>query len=287
MLIRCIFYVLMLLVLPIQAHAQEMLIPKLEEDIAYGKDPLQKLDIYSPRALSKPAPVLVFVHGGGWTNGDKSMAKRHGLYYARRGVVLVSFNYRLSPKDNHPAQVKDCAAAMKWVVDNIRRYNGDVKNIHVSGHSAGAHLVALLATDPSYLKAHGLQSNIMKTVIPLDSASYDLVTDLEGIGARRVNRLVDRNFGASEQEKRDASPLYHVQKAGKQPVGYYPAFEVFVTGRRPDAVEQTKSFVAALKKAGAPAQAHVIEDRSHRDMNLELSDESSPIAKRVAEILWP
>lgn len=118
----------------------------ISRDIAYGDDPLQVLDLYVPGgSADKPRPVLLFVHGGGFTRGDK-----HGEFYpdnvtawaASHGMVGVNINYRLAPANPWPAGAKDLAAAIAWTRANIARHGGDPDRIILWGHSAGANHVA-------------------------------------------------------------------------------------------------------------------------------------------------
>jgi len=114
-------------------------------DVAYGADPLQKLDLYEPKGAHDPLPVMVFVHGGAFVRGDK-----HGAYYpdnftswaARNGMVGVNINYRLAPGAPYPGGAQDLAAALAWVRANIASHGGDPRRIVLWGHSAGAnHIV--------------------------------------------------------------------------------------------------------------------------------------------------
>src|SRR5438876_3974931 len=129
------------------------------QDLAYveGKDPdasSHKLDLYLPQG-KKDFPVLVFLHGGCWTFGDKSGGDLYPPFaraLAGHGVGVVLPNYRLSPWVKHPAHVKDAARAVAWTRKNVGKYGGDANRLFVGGHSAGGHLAALLATDEQYLK---------------------------------------------------------------------------------------------------------------------------------------
>lgn len=117
---------------------------RIERDVAYGPDPLHKLDIYSTGGAA-PRPVLLFVHGGAFVRGDK-----HGTFYpdniplwaAKQGMVGVTINYRLAPDNPWPAGAQDLAAAIAWTRANIARHGGDPERIVLFGHSAGANHVA-------------------------------------------------------------------------------------------------------------------------------------------------
>jgi triacylglycerol lipase len=123
----------------------------ITRDVAYGSDPLQKLDLFVPETRDTKRPTLLFVHGGGFVGGDK-----HGPFYpdnitawaAKHGMVGVNINYRLAPKDPWPAAAQDVASAVAWVHANIGRYGGDPDRIILWGHSAGANDVADFVARP-------------------------------------------------------------------------------------------------------------------------------------------
>ena len=147
-------------------------------DVPYaapGGDPkLNSLDIYAPEGKTK-CPVVVFIHGGGWQIGDKrSGAQAKGKGFPEQGYVFVSINYRLAPKVKHPVLAQDVAKAIAYVHANIGKYGGDPDRIFVMGHSAGAHLAALVSTDDRYLNAEGLTLKTLRGTILLDGGSYDM-----------------------------------------------------------------------------------------------------------------
>src|SRR5262245_37016196 len=143
-------------------------------DVAYydgpDADPAKhKLDLFLPKG-PKDFPVVVFVHGGAWHRGDKSFLGVYsslGAFLARHGVGAAVVNYRLSPAVRHPEHAHDVARAVAWVHGNVARYGGRPDELFLCGHSAGGHLVALLATDPSYLKAEGVKPGAVRGVIAL------------------------------------------------------------------------------------------------------------------------
>ena len=149
----------------------------IQRDIAYGSDPLQKLDVFTPDGaqpssgnMGKKLPVLLFVHGGGFTRGSK-----HGDFYpdnitlwaAKNGMVGVNIDYRLAPMDPWPAGVKDLASSIAWTKANIARYGGDPNSIVLFGHSAGANHVADYAAHP---EVRGAEASSVKGVVLLSPA---------------------------------------------------------------------------------------------------------------------
>src|SRR5262249_45556360 len=144
------------------------------KNIAYFDDPgadclRHRCDVFAPKG-GENYPVVVLVHGGVWTIGDKSCVGLYsavGKFLAKNGIVAVLPNYRLWPWVKHPEHVKDVARAVAWTVKNCGNYGGSADNIFLVGHSAGGHLVALLATDETYLKAEGLSRANIKGVMPI------------------------------------------------------------------------------------------------------------------------
>jgi len=140
----------------------------IQRDVAYGSDNLQKLDVFTlDGAKSKKLPVLLFVHGGGFTRGDKHAAfypDNITLWAANSGMVGVNINYRLAPGVPWPGGVKDLAAAISWTKANIARYGGDPNRIVLFGHSAGANHVADYAAHP---EVRGAEASSVKGVILL------------------------------------------------------------------------------------------------------------------------
>lgn len=128
---------------------------RIAQDIAFGDNVRQRLDIYAPsnRDDAGALPVIVFIHGGGWRDGDKAGYEFAGRALASRGFLTVVPNYRLSPAIHFPAFVEDGAAALRWVRTNIVNQGGDPERIVLVGHSAGAHIAALLAMDEQWLGA--------------------------------------------------------------------------------------------------------------------------------------
>jgi acetyl esterase/lipase len=143
--------------------------------IAYGEDERQKLDIYVPEGAAKsPYPVLVFFHGGAWRDGEREGYGFLGRAFAARGIVTVVADYRKAPKHLFPAFVEDTASAIAWVNANIGQHKGDSERLYIMGHSAGAHLATMVALDPRWLGAQGLETSAIKGVVGL-AGGYDFL----------------------------------------------------------------------------------------------------------------
>ena len=130
----------------------------VEKDIVYARYGTRELmlDLYRPKARSAAAiPCIVVVHGGGWKNGDKQRFARHAAYLASQGFAAACIGYRLLPEVGIPECVQDCKAAVRWVRANAGRHGIDPERIGAIGGSAGAHLVAMLATSAKAGKLEG------------------------------------------------------------------------------------------------------------------------------------
>ena len=236
--------------------------------LSFGPDPRQVCDLY-------PGPpgsaVLLFVHGGGWAAGSRSMVHALPDYARRHGLTLASTDYRLAPAVTARQSAEDVAAA----VAAVRRARPDAPII-LLGHSAGAHLAALTATDPAYLAAHGLTPADLAGVILLDGAGYDAVAPRGSRDAvnRELERMYDQAFGA---ERAALSPTLLV-RAG----GVYPPFLIFHVASREESGEQSRALAAALRRAGGRAEVVAAPGESHRTINTGFGLAADPEGQRAA-----
>ena len=158
-----------------QAQATPPTGTRIERDIAYGTHPAQRYDVYLPANAGHGSPILVMVHGGGWHRGDKagpSVAGEKARYWLEKGFVFVSVNYRLVPDADPVQQARDVASAVASVQARAARWRADPNRVVLMGHSAGAHLVALLAAAPSMLAQAG--ATRVRGAVVLDSAALDV-----------------------------------------------------------------------------------------------------------------
>jgi arylformamidase len=237
------------------------------------------LDVHHPSPLNPSAkrPVVIYVHGGGWGRGDKRLGNSLAGTYVDRGAVFVSVNYRLAPETRYPGFLEDLAAAVRWVKDNVTRYGGDPDRLFLVGHSAGAHLVALLATDPQFLKRQGLPVDAFRLVVPVDTASFNFLVDPYGMFVNRQKKIREDAFGTDRAIYAAASPTLVAAKARP---GSLSPFLIFVGSKREDAVEQSNAFALALRQSGN--QGSVVPlDLGHARINQAIGDAGSPLAQAL------
>jgi acetyl esterase/lipase len=239
---------------------------------------LTSLDIYQPPG-GGPRPILMFVHGGGWAIGDRRHDGSKADRFTAEGYLYISINYRLAPAVSFPAYPDDVGAAIAWVHHNAATYGGDPNCIFLMGHSAGAHLVALVATDERYMTAHGLDLTAIKGGIALDGAGYNIPAHMED--ARRAARQIyERAFGTDPKVWAEASPITYIT-AGK-PI---PPFLLFYVGRRPDSRARSLELAELLTKAGYAAQAIHAPDKTHLSLNRQLGQRDDVPTRQILDWL--
>jgi arylformamidase len=234
-------------------------------DLPFGPNVKQRLDLYLPRGKVTAAPVFLFLHGGGFREGDRAQYGYVAKPFAERGIIAAVASYRLTGEGFvYPSQIEDVKLAVSWLYHRIKRYGGDRMRIYVGGHSSGAILAADVGIDRSWLKQAGVPARALRGIAPV-SALYDLrLTD------PTASKKVFWSVYAPTAEQERASPILHVRDPVANAVvavgsNEQQEFEDFVAGSR--------AFVEKLNATGAHAELIVLEGKSHADTALALSDE--------------
>lgn len=147
-------------------------LPPPEASVRFAPELDLSLDVYRAQGADGPAPVVVFFYGGGWQRGTREQYRFVGRRLAQNGVLAVVADYRTWPTAGFPAFVEDGARAVAWARANAGTYGGDPARLFVAGHSAGAQIAALIATDPRYLQPHALAPRDLAGMIGL-AGPYD------------------------------------------------------------------------------------------------------------------
>ena len=242
---------------------------EVHKDLTYvdGKpedEAKHKLDVYLP-AGRKNFPVFFFVHGGAWRTGDRSRYAALGYRFAREGIGVVIPSYRLSPANLHPAHIEDVAAAFAWTVRHIASHGGDAGRITIGGHSAGGHLVALLALDTRNLERHQVSPKTIRGVIPMS-------------GVYNVEALANI-FGADAQARREASPIHHVKPGAPPFLITYCQWDYLTLPA------QARVFHAALQKAGVASELVYVPGESHISEIVNIVKEGDTTARAVLRLV--
>ncbi len=240
--------------------------------LAYGSDPLQALDLWVPEG-ARAAPLVLFVHGGGWSRGSKRNAVGRALpgHMLAQGYAFASIDYRLVPAASVEQQAGDVAAALAHLLQRAEALGIDPTRVVLTGHSAGAHLAALVGTDERYLKAAGLSFADLRGVMPNDGAAYDIAAQLTDAGPM-LKKTYTRAFGTDPARHAALSPTMHAAAPNA------PAF-LLLHVQRPDGVAQNRTLAEALKRAGTMVEIGSVPGeglRGHMEINRKLGEPDYP-----------
>lgn len=259
----------------------------IQRDIPYVEpaDALQKLDVYAPQG-AKNFPVVVWIHGGGWQQGDKAEMKEKPAAFAKKGFVCVSVNYRLWPKVTMGELIRDVAQSVHWVHEHVAEHGGDPQRLLIMGHSAGAQLAAILCTDERYLQAGGVPFSHVKGCVPVDGDTYDVPASVAISDTRcRVYGLPEpkaghrAKFGTAEQQA-DYSAVNHVAKDKG-----IPPFLILHVATHPDTTLQAQELAKVLKQAGISTKVFAAKDTDHTKLNDNLGVAGDPATKELFDFV--
>jgi acetyl esterase/lipase len=301
---------------PPRPHAPGAIEIKEVRDVAYREgasaDPIRhRLDLFIPQRR-KGYPVVVLVHGGHWTIGDNrsfGLYSSVGSFLASQGIGAVVPNYRLSPLVVHPEHAKDIARAVRWTHDHIAEYGGSPNQIFLMGHSAGGHLVSLLATDPSYLNAEGLSLRDVKGVISVSGIYHippgPIEVFLGGRGSRAFRldeffpfrgettrfsilpsvgvpikvEVYGLVFGNEPKGRTEASPISHAHRG-------LPPFLILVGEKDlPTLADMAEEFHETLLREGCANRLLQVKNRNHNSLMFSMISPDDPAARAVLEFL--
>jgi arylformamidase len=232
---------------------------RVERDVAYGSDPLQRMDVYHP-ANADGAPSIFMVHGGGWSRGNKAqwrVVKNKVNHWVGKGYLFVSTNYRMAPAADPLTQADDVAKALAFVQTHLRSWGADPARVVVMGHSSGAHLAALLTADPLISAREGAAPWL--ATVSLDSAAMNVAQLMN----RRHLAFYDRVFKSDPAYWRQSSPTLRL--AGK-PVA--PMLAV-CSSRRLDSCPQSRAFSLRAAQFGGRVDVMPV-NLTHPEINAHL-----------------
>ena len=267
-------------------------------DIPYvpGSGKRQQLDLYLPincEKAEKPLPVLCFIHGSGWSSGDKGYAAQWAHRFVPKGYAVVGITYRFVPHDPMPAQVVDCKTAVRWLRANAKEYNLDILHFGVLGHSAGGHLAAFLGvggTQEFDLGENLDQSSVVQAAVILCGPSdfegwfpggHPARTGIYDVPIYRTvfDGMCKYYFGGTFEEKQDLirkmGPLTHVSKDSAPMLIFHAVDDELVH------VSQSRKLHSALEKVGAESELIEIPSGSggHHARNFKTPETIEKITK--------
>lgn len=217
----------------------------VQRDLSYGPDTRNKLDVYAP-PHAQNAPVILFIHGGSWTGGDKSGHAFVGDSLARAGYVTGVMNYRLAPQNRYPSYVQDAALALKWLRDHAKDYGGNPNNLFVIGHSAGGFNAVELVDNARWLADVNVPVSAVRGVVGIAGPySYDF------------RQFPSKNAFPEGGNPDDIMPDRHVRPDAPPNLLLVAANDATVHP------QNALNMEAALKRAGVPVQRVVLPHLNH------------------------
>jgi acetyl esterase/lipase len=218
---------------------------QVEKNLTYGPDPRNVLDIYAPKNAAK-LPLVLFIHGGGWTAGNKDEYTFVGDSLARAGYVTAVINYRLAPQNRYPAYVQDAALATRWLRDHARSYGADPDKLFVTGHSAGAFNAMELVMNERWLREAGVPIQSVRGVVGV-AGPYDY----------DFREFPSKNAFPAGGDPADIMPSRHVRKD--------PPPTLLLVAERDQVVERANAdkMLAALQAAGDDVTLQVLPRVDH------------------------
>ncbi len=259
---------------------------RVTRDIKYidrpgAPDGLTSLDVYQPSNESEALrPILLYIHGGGWSIGDKANVWLRPQWAFENDWVLVSVNYRLSPDVMHPEHARDVAAAIAYVHKNASSYGADPDRIVIMGHSAGAHLAGIVAADETLLGEYGLGPSDLKGVVLLDGAGYNIPNQMKSpwLG-EKTRAMYEQAFGLEPALWIQASPTLQALPEDNLP----PLLAVHVPRRRSRL--ESIELVRVWNESGAQATRHFAPDKNHATINRLMGRKNDPDTQAVESFI--
>jgi arylformamidase len=245
-------------------------------DLSYGPDLKQRLDLYLPDKNPAVAPVFLFLHGGGFREGDRAQYGFIARPFLEKGIIVAIASYRLTdPGFVYPSQPEDTRLALQWLHRNVKAHGGDGMQMFVGGHSAGGLLAAEVGVNRAWMTVAGIPTAALRGIVPI-SGIYDLrISD-------PAAKVFWRTYAPNAAQQQAASPILHITDPVPKAVVAVGATEQLGDE---DFVGSSKEFADKLQSAGVRTQFIALEGMAHKDTALALGDGSSPLAQAVVAMI--
>lgn len=237
---------------------------RVTRDVAYGNNPKQRLDIYAT-TNAKNAPIIVMVHGGAWKIGDKSMSNvflNKVNRWVNHNFIFVSVNYPMLPENMAYEQATSVASAIAYIQKNATQWGGNSEKLILMGHSAGAHIVSLLSSNPQLVTQAG--GSPWLGTVSLDSAAMDIPR----IMSSRHLGFYDEAFGADQNIWQKASPFHQLTTQAR------PLLAVCSTQRADKPCAQAENYATQAKTFNIRVEV-LPQNLSHGEINENLGLDSA------------
>lgn len=249
-----------------------------------------KLDVFKPDSVFSSLPVIIYIHGGGWTTGSKKTSARQCAIFAREGYLVLNIEYRLGPKYKHPDQIEDIGNVLGWLNKNARKYNANINKIFFAGSSAGAHLSCLaicIATNDVLREKIGVDfpingNQVAGSLLIYGGYNMESIVDTDFFMIKTMVKSYIGTTKPSEYKFNDQiSPIQHITDA------FPPAF--ITAGERDPLYSQSIELIDTLKEKGRPFEEllfdSTVKNAKHAFLNFYYRDCSKAAYKSMIEFL--
>jgi len=237
----------------------------------------QQLNVFSPGKQNEKKDVLIFIHGGNWNSGKRSLYNFLGTRMARKGIVTVIIDYPLSPKATYKEMALVSAASVKWVKENISAYGGNPEKIFISGHSAGGHLAALVSLDNEFFDSLHADNPIKGTIL-IDAGALDMYTYLKQENFDEGHTYL-KTFTTDPNIWRKASPVYYLHQG-------MPLFLVYQGGKTYPFIKETNEiFMSKLLPLAPSTNYHILKGKKHVAMITQFFNPWNPRYKEIINFM--
>jgi acetyl esterase/lipase len=232
-------------------------------DLNYASDPRQRLILWTTRHKGR-SPLMIYIHGGGWSAGDPGAgAGEKPRHFLDQHFVYASITYRFVPQVTVEDQIADVARAIAWLRKNAGNIGADPDRIVLIGHSSGAHLAAMIASDPQWLAAAKVPFATIRAAILLDGAGFDVPTMMAGSSGTSMP-YYGPAFGADPARRLRLSPIGHLDPPNA------PAWLFLQDARRVEGYAQAEALAGPLRAGGATTTIVPVPDSGHMPLNNNL-----------------
>lgn len=241
---------------------------KLTSDLAYGPHERHRFDLYMPEGADEQTPLILFLYGGSWKWGSRARYGFVGYSLAERGFAVAVADYRLYPEVKFPTFNYDAARALSWLQNNRRALGFAPGSVHLVGHSAGAHIAALVAMDPSYLKKWGSHPDEIASVVGL-AGPYSMHPS-------KIDFIADIFPPAAEEAV--ARPVEFVDAKAPPMLLLHGLSDGLVSPKN------TENLRDAMVQAGGRATAVTYEKLGHKEIILALTSPFQGLAPVLEDV---
>jgi acetyl esterase/lipase len=252
-----------------RAREESQCLVSVVRNLSYLPEPAPpkgRLDLYLPK-VPRGFPVILSIHGGALLEGDKSSQEFVGQRFAAAGIGVAVINYRLSPGVSHPVHVQDVAAAFAWVKRFISEFGGLADRVFLVGHSAGAYLATLLATDGRYLTVHRLAPKDIRGLVAVSGFFW-----VDRIASERPKSV----WGESKYDWLDASPPTHLTS------GLPPTLLLYADGDDAARRRQNIDMAQAVRASGnLNLELVQMPGRDHSSLWQRIAEPGDEVAERI------